>query len=105
MAHPLNQPLIDRARRRVIEGYAILQPRVTPNLPVGDEGSAYQSAFSSANGIDPYSAAVSDVYQALFGAGSYAGKGISAVDSFETVLPARVPDSPLLRHADRTRVW
>ena len=98
MAHPLNQPIVDPARRRVIEGYAILQPRVTPNLPVGDEGSAYQRAFSSPNGIDPYSAAVSDVYQDLFGEGSYAGKGIYAVDAFEAVLADRVPDSTLLSH-------
>ncbi len=98
MAHPLNQPVVDPARRRVVEGYAILQPRVTPNLPVGDEGSAYQRAFSSPNGIDPYSAAVSDVYQDLFGEGSYAGKGIYAVDAFEAVLADRVPDSTLLSH-------
>lgn len=98
MAHPLNQPVVDPAKGRVIEGYAILQPRVTPNLPVGDEGSAYQRAFSSPNGIDPYSAAVSDVYQDLFGEGSYAGKGIYAVDAFETVLADRVPDSTLLSH-------
>ncbi len=98
MAHPLNQPIVDPERRRVIEGYAVLQPRVTPNLPVGDEGSAYQRAFSSPNGIDPYSAAVSDVYQDLFGEGSYAGKGIYAVDAFETVLADRVPDSTLLSH-------
>ncbi len=98
MAHPLNQPVVDPARRRVIEGYAILQPRVTPNLPVGDEGSAYQRTFSSPNGIDPYSAAVSDVYQDLFGEGSYAGKGIYAVDAFEAVLADRVPDSTLLSH-------
>ena len=98
MAHPLNQPVVDPVRRRVVEGYAILQPRVTPNLPVGDEGSAYQRAFSSPNGIDPYSAAVSDVYQDLFGEGSYAGKGIYAVDAFEAVLADRVPDSTLLSH-------
>jgi cyclic beta-1,2-glucan synthetase len=98
MAHPLNQPVVDPVVRRVTEGYAILQPRVTPNLPVGDEGSAYQRAFSSPNGIDPYSAAVSDVYQDLFGEGSYAGKGIYAVDAFEAVLADRVPDSTLLSH-------
>ena len=98
MAHPLNQPIVDPVSRRVIEGYAILQPRVTPNFPVGDEGSAYQRAFSSPNGIDPYSAAVSDVYQDLFGEGSYAGKGIYAVDAFEFVLADRVPDSTLLSH-------
>jgi cyclic beta-1,2-glucan synthetase len=98
MAHPLNQPIVDPAGRRVIEGYAILQPRVTPNLPVDDEGSAYQRIFSSPSGIDPYSAAVSDVYQDLFGEGSYAGKGIYAVDAFELVLAGRVPDSTLLSH-------
>ena len=98
MAHPLNQPIVDPAKRRVTEGYAILQPRVTPNLPIADEGSAYQRVFSSPNGIDPYSAAVSDVYQDLFGEGSYAGKGIYAVDAFESVLAGRVPDSTLLSH-------
>ncbi|WP_340267159.1 GH36-type glycosyl hydrolase domain-containing protein [Sphingobium mellinum] len=98
MAHPLNEPVIDPVTRRVIAGYSILQPRVTPNLPVGDEGSAYQRVFSSPNGIDPYSAAVSDVYQDLFGEGSYAGKGIYAVVAFETVLADRVPDSTLLSH-------
>jgi cyclic beta-1,2-glucan synthetase len=98
MAHPLNQPVVDPARRHVVEGHAILQPRVTPNLPVGDEGSAYQRVFSSPNGIDPYSAAVSDVYQDLFGEGSYAGKGIYAVDAFEAVLAERAPDSTLLSH-------
>ncbi|BBI52611.1 hypothetical protein HORIV_50320 [Vreelandella olivaria] len=35
MAHPLNQPRLDQQLRRVVEGYAILQPRVTPSLPTG----------------------------------------------------------------------
>jgi hypothetical protein len=51
----------------VIEGYAVLQPRVTPSLPTGREGSLFQRVFSSASGIDPYAPAVSDVYQDLFG--------------------------------------
>ena len=33
--------------------------------------------------IDPYASAVSDVYQDLFGEGSYTGKGIYDVDAFE----------------------
>ena len=60
---------------RVVEGYAVLQPRVTPSLPTGREGSLFQRVFSSASGIDPYAFAVSDVYQDLFGEGSYSGKG------------------------------
>jgi cyclic beta-1,2-glucan synthetase len=50
------------------------------------------------SGIDPYAAAVSDVYQDLFGEGSYAGKGIYDVDAFEAALAGRVPDSTLLSH-------
>jgi cyclic beta-1,2-glucan synthetase len=98
MAHPLNHPRFDAATGVVVEGYAVLQPRVTPSLPVGREGSLFQRVFSSASGIDPYTAAVSDVYQDLFGEGSYAGKGIYDVDAFEAALAGRVSDGTLLSH-------
>ncbi len=49
-------------------------------------------------GVDPYAAAVSDVYQDLFGEGSFAGKGIYDVDAFEAALAGRVPESTLLSH-------
>ena len=76
-----------------MEGYGILQPRVTPSLPNGGEGSLFQRVFSSSSGIDPYAAAVSDVYQDMFCEGSYAGKGIYDVDEvFERALG---PDSGL----------
>ncbi len=98
MAHPLNRPRFDAALGRVVEGYAVLQPRVTPALPVGREGSLFLRVFTSASGIDPYAAAVSDVYQDLFGEGSYTGKGIYDVDAFEAALADRVPESTLLSH-------
>jgi cyclic beta-1,2-glucan synthetase len=37
---------------------------------VGQEGSLHQRVFSGPGGTDPYAAAVSDVYQDLFGEGS-----------------------------------
>ncbi len=98
MAHPLNRPRFDAAAGRVADGYGVLQPRVTPSLPVGGEGSPFQRIFSSLSGIDPYASAVSDVYQDMFGEGSYAGKGIYDVDIFEAALEGRVPDSSLLSH-------
>ena len=98
MAHPLNRPRFDSAAGRVVAGHAVLQPRVTPSLPVGREGSTFQRVFSSMLGIDPYAAAVSDVYQDLFNEGSYTGKGIYEIDSFEAALVGRVPDSTLLSH-------
>ncbi|WP_338043485.1 glucoamylase family protein [Novacetimonas maltaceti] len=98
MAHPLNLPRFDPVTARVSAGYAILQPRVTPALPVGHKSTIFQRAFSSASGIDAYSAAVSDLYQDMFGEGSYAGKGIYDIDAFEAALAHRVPDSTLLSH-------
>jgi cyclic beta-1,2-glucan synthetase len=98
LAHPLNAPRFDAASGRVVEGYAVLQPRVSPSLPLGREGSLYQRLYSSASGIDPYSAAVSDVYQDLCGEGSYVGKGIYDVDVFEAALAERIPDGRLLSH-------
>jgi cyclic beta-1,2-glucan synthetase len=98
MAHPLNRPRFDAANRRVVEGYGVLQPRVTPSLPLGRDGSLFQRVFSSTSGIDPYAAAISDVYQDLFGEGSYVGKGIYDVDAFETALDGRVPEGILLSH-------
>ena len=97
MAHPLNQPRFDPGQRRVVEGYAVLQPRVTPPLP-GREGSWFQRLSSGPAGIDPYAAAVSDVYQDLWGEGSYTGKGIYDVDAFEAALAGRVPENALLSH-------
>jgi len=97
MAHPLNRPRLDPVTRRVVEGYAVLQPRVTPPLP-GPTGSLFQRITSGPSGIDPYAAAVSDVYQDLFGEGSYTGKGIYDLDAFETALADRVPDNVLLSH-------
>jgi cyclic beta-1,2-glucan synthetase len=98
MAHPLNQPRSDAATGQVVEGYAVLQPRVSPSLPMGREGSLFQRVFSSIGGIDPYAAAASDVYQDLFGLGSYAGKGIYDIDAFEAALAGRIPDGTLLSH-------
>ncbi len=98
IAHPLNQARFDPAAGRVVEGYAVLQPRVTAALPTGRGGSIFQRVFSSASGIDPYAAAVSDVYQDLLGEGSYTGKGIYDVDAFEAALAGRVADGTLLSH-------
>jgi hypothetical protein len=97
MAHPLNTPVYDNARRRVIDGYAILQPRVVSSLPaVG--ASWYSRIFGSESGIDPYTRAVSDVYQDLFAEGSFIGKGIYDVDMVTRVLSGRLPEDRILSH-------
>jgi len=98
MGHPLNRPRFDPAKGRVVQGYGILQPRISPSLPTGPGSTVYQRIVSGPGGVDPYAAAVSDVYQDLFGEGSYTGKGIYDIDAFESALSGRVPDNALLSH-------
>ncbi|MDT8436460.1 MAG: glucoamylase family protein [Gemmatimonadota bacterium] len=98
MAHPLNRPRFDPEAGRVVDGYGIMQPRITPSLPTGPKSTTFQRIVSGPGGVDPYAAAVSDVYQDLLGEGSYTGKGIYDVDAFEAALAGRVPENALLSH-------
>ena len=97
-AHPLNRPRFDPREGRVVEGYAVIQPRITPSLPTGPASTAYQRLVSGPGGVDPYAAAISDVYQDLFEEGSYTGKGIYDVDAFEAALERTIPENALLSH-------
>jgi cyclic beta-1,2-glucan synthetase len=97
MSHPLNKPKYDTKKQRVTEGYSILQPRVAVSLP-GTNRSRYARLFGSEPGIDPYTRTISDVYQDLFGEGSFIGKGIYDVDSFERALKDRFPENRILSH-------
>ena len=96
LAHPLNQARFDD-EGRVLSGYTIIQPRVSPSLP-STSGSPFSRLFSDPIGIDPYTNAVSDVYQDLAGEGSYHGKGIYDVRAFSRVLSGRFPEAWLLSH-------
>ncbi|MBC7788646.1 MAG: hypothetical protein H7Z74_01760 [Anaerolineae bacterium] len=96
-AHPLNRASYDPAVGRVVSGYGILQPRVGVSLP-----SAHRSRFASIHsghpGVDPYTTAISDVYQDLFAEGSFTGKGIYDVEIFEQATHGRFPENTLLSH-------
>ena len=97
IAHPLNRPQIDPVTRRVVRGHGVIQPRVG-TLPVSSRRSRYSRITSGPLGLDPYTTAVSDVYQDLFDQGSYVGKGIYDVDAFAAALQGRVPEDTLLSH-------
>ncbi len=98
MAHPLNVPRLDPDSRRVVEGYGILQPKVIASLPSRTNSSIFQRLFSGPCGLDPYTFTSSDIYQDLFGEGTYTGKGIYDLDIFETTLAGRIPENALLSH-------
>ena len=99
MAHPLNRPRFGSGAQRdvVVDGYGILQPRVALSLTSANR-SGYARLYGGEPGIDPYTRAVSDVYQDLFGEGSFIGKGIYDVDAFERALADRLPENRILSH-------
>ena len=97
MAHPLNKPAIDTSKGRVVDGYAILQPRVAVDLQCANR-TWFTKLFSGEPGIDPYTREISDVYQDLFGEGSFIGKGIFEVDAFLETLSKKFPENWILSH-------
>jgi cellobiose phosphorylase len=97
MAHRLNRPQLDEETGIVAEGYGILQPRVGVSLPSAHR-SWFSRLFAGDAGIDPYTRAVSDVYQDVFHEGSFIGKGIYDVEAFERALAGRFPENTILSH-------
>ncbi len=97
LAHPLNQARLSPDGRRVIRGYTIIQPSVSASLPSA-RATWFSRIFADPRGIDPYTHAVSDVYQDLVGEGSYHGKGIYELHTFHRLLSERFPTAHLLSH-------
>ncbi|MEX2163632.1 MAG: glucoamylase family protein [Sulfuricaulis sp.] len=97
LSHPLNRARYDEDQQRVVAGYGILQPRMGVSLP-GTNRSRYARLYGDEPGIDPYTRAVSDVYQDLCGEGSFIGKGIYDIDAFERSLKDRFPENRILSH-------
>ena len=97
LAHPLNHAVYNKKKGRVTTGYSILQPRVSNSLPASN-GSLYARIHGNEPGTDPYTRAISDVYQDLFKEGSFIGKGIYDVDAFELALENKFPPNRILSH-------
>ena len=97
LAHPLNRAEYDPRTEKVVAGYSILQPRIEIK-PVSVNQTRFTQIFAGEVGLDLYTHAASDVYQDLFGVGSYVGKGIYDVDILELCLANRIPENALLSH-------
>ena len=75
LAHPLNRADMDPLTGAVTTGYGILQPRVETTWESAGK-TPFSRLFSGHTGVDPYTTAVSNAYQDLFGEGIFIGKGI-----------------------------
>ena len=94
---PYNRPRLNESRTRVVSGYGILQPRVGVKFDAVYKSNLAR-LWSGNPGIDPYSFALSDPYQDMFGQGIFTGKGIFDVDTFHSLLCNRIPENLVLSH-------
>ncbi|MCL2409054.1 MAG: hypothetical protein FWC96_05495 [Oscillospiraceae bacterium] len=95
--HPQNKPVIDKDKGVVIEGSAIIQPRVSVNLHSA-ACTDFSLFFAGQGGTDPYGGAASDLYQNMLGIGSFTGKGIIDIDAYLECLDTRIPENQILSH-------
>ena len=97
LAHPLNKPVIDRQKNIVTDGYGIMQPRIEIDSESTNK-SMFSKILTGQEGIDPYSNAISNVYQDLFGEGIFTGKGIYDLKAFHSILNEYIPLNAILSH-------
>lgn len=97
IAHPLHRPVINQERGIVEQGYGLIQPRIGIAIESANQ-SVFTRLFAGSGGIDPYTTAVSDVYQDLFGEGIFTGKGIYDLQVFHRLLTEAIPEGSILSH-------
>ena len=97
ISHILNAPVLNTKRDCVIEGHALIQPRV--GISLNDvQKSIFTKLYAGSGGKDAYTNAISDIYQDNFEEGIFTGKGIYDVAVFSTVLNNEIPENTVLSH-------
>ncbi len=95
--HPINVPVIDESKGRVVSGYGIFTPKIETEI-----NSAFETGFArimaSVGGITAYNNTSSDKYQDLFDEAIFAGKGLIDVDMFHKLLNDGFPPEQVLSH-------
>ncbi|WP_088189035.1 glucoamylase family protein [Desulfosporosinus sp. FKA] len=97
LAHPLHSPQLNEDKTRVVQGYGILQPRVGVSI-LSAGATEFSRIYSGRVGVDPYTNAISDLYQDLFDEGIFTGKGIYDVEVFQQVTHKTFPENTILSH-------
>ena len=97
IAHILNKPVLNHKQDLVIDGHALIQPRVGISL-LDVQKSYFTKLYAGSGGKDAYTNAISDIYQDNFEEGIFTGKGIYDLQIFSTVLTNEIPQNTVLSH-------
>ena len=97
MAHPFNQPLLNKEKTKVIKGYGLIQPKISVDIESTNK-SLFSQIYAGIGGLDPYSSISPNFYQDVFGEGSFIGKGIYDLKVYQQVLKGNFPNELILSH-------
>lgn len=97
IAHPLNKPILNKSKNKVISGYGIIQPRISVDVDSTNK-SLFSQIYAGIGGFDPYSALYPNFYQDVFQEGCFTGKGIYDLEVYQQVLKNRFPNNLILSH-------
>lgn len=95
--HPLNKPVIDDKKGRVVSGYGILVPKSVNSLG-GEKRSLFAKIISGESGLSVYESGSSERYYDLFGEALFCGKGLINVNAYYRLLNDNLPKERILSH-------
>ena len=98
IAHPLQPAALRPARSAASPRATASCSRASASPWRAPPARSSRGSTPGHTGVDPYTTAVSDTYQDLFGEGIFTGKGLYDVDAFTAALEGRVPENALLSH-------
>ncbi len=97
MAHPLNKPILNKEKSQVIEGYGLMQPKISVDIESSNK-TMFTQVYAGIGGFDIYNSVVPSFYQDVFKEGSFIGKGIYDLETFDQILTNRFPTDLILSH-------
>lgn len=97
MSHPLNAPVLNEKRSRVVQGYGILVPAAQTAL-TAPGASFFTRCMTHGGGMGAYAGGVSERNMAVFGKSVFTGKGLADVHIFYDLCADRFPEQRILSH-------
>lgn len=95
--HPLNRPEISAETHSVTQGYGVFAPRVSVSLESAQK-TGFARVMAGCGGVTAYGGPCPNLYQDLFGAAIFSGKGLIDVNAFYEVLDRRFDEGMILSH-------
>lgn len=94
--HPIHRPVYG-TENRIIGGYGVLVPSVIHDPITGFE-TAFGRMLLSIHSTFHYPTTHHELYQDLFGAGSFCGKGLIDIKAYDQAVSGRLPREQILSH-------